>query len=135
MTDLETLPRNGFDRYFSISERGSSIRQEIRGGMATFFTMAYIVVLNPLIIGTVPDVDGRILGIPQVAAVTALVAAVMTILMGVVGRYPFAVATGLGLNAFVTFSVASQMSWAERWAWWCSKDCSSPCWCSSACAP
>jgi AGZA family xanthine/uracil permease-like MFS transporter len=113
MTVLETLPRNGFDRYFSISERGSSIRQEIRGGTATFFTMAYIVVLNPLIIGTVPDVDGRILGIPQVAAVTALVAAVMTILMGVVGRYPFAVATGLGLNAFVTFSVASQMSWAD----------------------
>ncbi len=109
MTDVETLPRNGFDRYFSISERGSSIRQEIRGGTATFFTMAYIVVLNPLIIGTVPDVDGRILGIPQVAAV----AAVMTILMGVVGRYPFAVATGLGLNAFVTFSVASQMSWAD----------------------
>jgi AGZA family xanthine/uracil permease-like MFS transporter len=75
--------------------------------------MAYIVVLNPLIIGTVPDADGRVLGIPQVAAVTCLVAAVMTILMGVVGRYPFAIATGLGLNAFVTFSVASQMSWAD----------------------
>ena len=53
------------------------------------------------------------LGIQQVAAVTALVAAVMTILMGVVGRYPFALATGLGLNAFVTFSIASQMSWAD----------------------
>jgi xanthine/uracil/vitamin C permease (AzgA family) len=61
----------------------------------------------------VPDADGRVLGIPQVAAVTCLVAAVMTILMGVVGRYPFAIATGLGLNAFVTFSVASQMSWAD----------------------
>ena len=106
-------PRNGLDRYFKISERGSSVRQEVRGGAATFFTMAYIVVLNPLIIGTVPDADGRTLGIPQVAAVTALVAAVMTILMGVIGRYPFAIATGLGLNAFVTFSVASQMSWAD----------------------
>ena len=106
-------PRNGLDRYFSISERGSSVRQELRGGAATFFTMAYIVVLNPLIIGTQPDADGRILGIPEVAAVTALVAAVMTILMGVVGKYPFAMATGLGLNAFVTFSVASQMSWAD----------------------
>ncbi|CAN5234375.1 NCS2 family permease [soil metagenome] len=101
------------DRYFMISERGSTVRQEVRGGAATFFTMAYIVVLNPLIIGTVPDADGRVLGIPQVAAVTALVAAVMTILMGVVGKYPFALATGLGLNAFVTFSVASQMSWAD----------------------
>ncbi len=101
------------DRYFMISQRGSTVRQEVRGGAATFFTMAYIVVLNPLIIGTVPDADGRVLGIPQVAAVTALVAAVMTILMGVVGKYPFALATGLGLNAFVTFSVASQMSWAD----------------------
>jgi adenine/guanine/hypoxanthine permease len=101
------------DRYFKISERGSSVRQEVRGGAATFFTMAYIVVLNPLIIGTVPDVDGQVLGIERVAAVTALVAAVMTILMGLVGRYPFAVATGLGLNAFVTFSVASQMSWQD----------------------
>jgi AGZA family xanthine/uracil permease-like MFS transporter len=106
-------PRNALDRYFSISERGSSVKQELRGGAATFFTMAYIVVLNPLIIGTVPDADGRVLGIPQVAAVTALVAAVMTILMGVIGKYPFAIATGLGLNAFVTFSVASQMSWAD----------------------
>ncbi|MCW2613475.1 MAG: family permease [Frankiales bacterium] len=113
MTTADTRPTNRLDRYFSISARGSSVRQEVRGGAATFFTMAYIVVLNPLIIGTVPDVDGRVLGIPQVAAVTALVAAVLTILMGVVGRYPFALATGLGLNAFVTFSVASQMSWAD----------------------
>ena len=103
----------GLDRYFKITERGSTVRQEVRGGAATFFTMAYIVVLNPLIIGTVPDADGQVLGIERVAAVTALVAAVMTILMGVVGKYPFAVATGLGLNAFVTFSVASQMSWQD----------------------
>ncbi|MEX2289797.1 MAG: NCS2 family permease [Mycobacteriales bacterium] len=108
-----TPPRNGLDRYFKITERGSNVRTEVRGGLTTFFTMAYIVVLNPLIIGTVPDADGRTLGIPQVAAVTALVAAVMTLLMGVWGRYPFAIATGLGLNAFVTFSVASQMSWAD----------------------
>ncbi|MCW2680059.1 MAG: family permease [Frankiales bacterium] len=113
MTTQETSRQSGLDRYFKITERGSSVRQEVRGGAATFFTMAYIVVLNPLIIGTVPDADGRTLGIPQVAAVTCLVAAVMTILMGVIGRYPFAIATGLGLNAFVTFSVASQMSWAD----------------------
>ena len=112
-TMTQPAPRGGLDRYFSISARGSSVQREVRGGFATFFTMAYIVVLNPLIIGTVPDADGRVLGIPQVAAATALVAAVLTILMGVVGRYPFALATGLGLNAFVTFSVASQMSWAD----------------------
>jgi len=112
-TTQDSRPKNGVDRYFKITERGSSVKQEIRGGAATFFTMAYIVVLNPLIIGTVPDADGRVLGIPQVAAVTCLVAAVMTIVMGVFGKYPFAIATGLGLNVFVTFSVASQMSWAD----------------------
>ena len=60
------------DSYFKISERGSSIAQEVRGGLVTFFTMAYIVVLNPLIIGTVPDADGQVLGIERVAAVHRL---------------------------------------------------------------
>jgi AGZA family xanthine/uracil permease-like MFS transporter len=81
--------------------------------------MAYIVVLNPLIIGTVPDADGNFLGgghtpnLALVAAATALVAGVVTILMGVVANFPLALATGLGLNAFVAFSIASQMSWAD----------------------
>ena len=118
MSAVETTTRpapatNAFDRYFKITERGSTVQREVRGGFATFFTMAYIVVLNPLIIGTAADADGRVLGIPQVAAATALVAAVLTIAMGLIGRYPFALATGLGLNAFVTFSIASQMSWAD----------------------
>ena len=85
----------------------------------TFFTMAYIVVLNPLIIGTVQDADGQFLGggdapnLALVAAATALVAGVLTILMGVVANFPLALATGLGLNAFVAYSIASQMSWAD----------------------
>jgi AGZA family xanthine/uracil permease-like MFS transporter len=109
------------DRYFSITSRGSTVEREVRGGLTTFFTMAYIVVLNPLILGFALDGDKQVLGggtvpgsgIPKIAAATALVAAVMTILMGVIGRYPFALATGLGLNAFVAFSIASQMSWAD----------------------
>ncbi len=113
MTSRVARAGGALDRYFSITSRGSTVRQEVRGGAATFFTMAYIVVLNPLIIGTVPDGDGRVLGVPQVAAVTALVAAVMTLAMGLVGRYPLAVASGLGLNAFVTFSIAADMSWAD----------------------
>ena len=110
-------PRTGLDRFFSISERGSTISREVRGGLVTFVTMVYIVVLNPLIIGTVPDKTGHFLGggsgpdIAAVAAVTALVAAVMTLLMAFLGRYPFAIATGLGLNAFVAFQVANVMSW------------------------
>jgi AGZA family xanthine/uracil permease-like MFS transporter len=106
-------PRNRFDAFFKISARGSTVEREVRGGLATFFTMAYIVVLNPLIVGTAADADGAVLGVPRVAAATALVAGVMTILMGVVGRYPFAVATGLGLNAFVTLAIASRMSWPD----------------------
>ncbi|WP_084965702.1 NCS2 family permease [Thermoactinospora rubra] len=107
------------DRFFQITERGSTMAREVRGGLATFFTMAYIVVLNPLIIGTIPDADKQYLGdgsapnIALVAAATAFVAGVMTILMGVVARVPFALAAGLGLNAFVAFGVASQMSWED----------------------
>jgi len=110
---------SGLDGFFRITERGSTMSREVRGGLVTFFTMAYIIVLNPLIIGTVPDADGRFLGggeapnLALVAAATALVAGVLTITMGLVANFPLALATGLGLNAFVAFSVASQMSWAD----------------------
>ena len=50
---------SGLDRYFKITERGSTLGREIRGGVVTFFTMAYIVVLNPLILGFAPDVLRR----------------------------------------------------------------------------
>jgi AGZA family xanthine/uracil permease-like MFS transporter len=107
------------ERFFRISERGSTVEREIRGGVVTFFTMAYIIVLNPLILGFAKDADGKFLGggsspnLTAIAAGTALVAGVMTILMGVVANYPLALATGLGLNAFLAFAVASQMTWAD----------------------
>ncbi|WP_121256642.1 NCS2 family permease [Nocardioides ferulae] len=109
------------DRFFKISQRGSTVGREVRGGIVTFFTMAYIIVLNPLILGYATDADGQVLGggtepganIAMIAAGTALVAGVMTILMGVVANFPLALATGLGLNAFVAFSIASQMTWAD----------------------
>jgi AGZA family xanthine/uracil permease-like MFS transporter len=109
------------DRYFGISDRESTFGREVRGGFATFFAMSYIVVLNPLIIGTVADADGNLLGgagsvpesIAMVGSVTSLAAGLLTILMGVVGKYPFAIAVGLGLNSFLAVSVASQMSWQE----------------------
>jgi AGZA family xanthine/uracil permease-like MFS transporter len=101
----------GLARYFEVEERGSTVRTELRGGLATFFTMAYIVVLNPIVLAGAGDVTGRHLDIGQAASSTALVAAVMTILMGVVGRYPFAIAAGLGLNGVVAFQLAAQMSW------------------------
>lgn len=107
------------DKYFKITERGSTMGREIRGGVVTFFTMAYIVALNPLIIGLTKDADGKYLGggdapnLALVAAATALIAGVLTILMGVVGNYPLALATGLGLNTFVAVGIASKMSWAD----------------------
>jgi AGZA family xanthine/uracil permease-like MFS transporter len=81
--------------------------------------MAYIVALNPLIIGLAKDVDGKYIGggdapnLALVAAATALIAGVMTILMGVVANFPLAIATGLGLNTFVAVGIASKMSWAD----------------------
>lgn len=107
------------DSYFKITERGSSIGQEVRGGVVTFFTMAYIVALNPLIIGLAKDADGKYIGggdvpnLPLVAAMTALMAGILTILMGVLGNYPLALATGLGLNTFVAVGIASKMTWAD----------------------
>ena len=112
----------GLDGFFRITERGSTLSREVRGGLVTFFTMAYIVVLNPLIIGTQQDGTGQFLGGGDivkaqtlVAAGTALIAGVMTLLMGVVANYPLALATGLGLNAFVTFGIAKlpEMTWAD----------------------
>jgi AGZA family xanthine/uracil permease-like MFS transporter len=99
------------DRWFEVSARGSTVRTELRGGLTTFFTMAYIVVLNPIILASAADEAGRRLDFAEVATATALVAAVMTLAMGVVGRYPIAIAAGLGLNGVVAFQLAGQMSW------------------------
>ena len=107
------------DSYFKISERGSSVTQEIRGGLVTFFTMAYIVALNPLILATTDGADQFIGGgdrtnaIIIVAAGTALVAGVLTILMGAIANFPLALATGLGLNTFVAVSIAKNSTWEQ----------------------
>src|SRR6266545_7842130 len=107
-TPVERRPSSRLDAYFHISERGSTVQREVRGGLATFFTMAYIIVLNPLILGSTQDVDGQRLDLGELTTSTALVAFTMTLLMGVVGRYPFAIAAGLGLNAVVAFQLAAQ---------------------------
>lgn len=121
VTTNQIEPKSGFDRWFELSARGSTYGREIRGGLVTFFTMAYIVVLNPLIVGTAMDMNGQYVGgntdpavaMAMVAAATALVAGLMTILMGAIGRFPIAIAAGLGLNAFVAFTLAPQMTWAD----------------------
>jgi len=119
--DAPAAPRSAVDRFFKITERGSSIGAEVRGGLVTFFTMSYIIVLNPLILGTIPDSTGQFLGggdepnLAMIAAATALVAGVLSILMGVVANFPMALAAGLGLNAVVAYTVAQLpgMTWAD----------------------
>jgi AGZA family xanthine/uracil permease-like MFS transporter len=105
----------GIDRFFKISERGSSVRTEVVAGITTWLTMAYILFLNPQILGAVTDPSGTTLGFPQVLTVTALVAGVATLAMGLWANYPFAIASGLGLNAFVAFTLVAGngLTWPE----------------------
>ncbi len=97
-------PSGGLDRYFKISERGSTIAREVRGGFATFFAMAYIIVLNPIILGSAKDMYGHQLDGGQLVTATVLTAAFTTLLMGVIGNVPIALAAGLGVNTVVASS-------------------------------
>src|SRR5213080_783972 len=108
-------PGDSLDRFFHISERGSNVRTEIIAGLATFLTMSYILFVNPSIIAGLKDHTGHALQFQQVLTVTALVAGVMTLLMGLYANYPFAMAAGLGLNAFVAFTLvlAAHLTWPE----------------------
>src|SRR4051794_35384339 len=93
----ETAPRaqqGGLDRFFKISERGSNLRLELLGGLTTFLTMSYILFVNPAILST----KGTGLAFNAVAVATALAAFIATLAMGLFTNYPFALASGLGLN-------------------------------------
>jgi AGZA family xanthine/uracil permease-like MFS transporter len=90
------------DRYFGITTAGSTIGRELRAGITTFLTMSYVLVVNPAVLGNaivLPD------GFAKLLVVTALAAAIGSLLMGIVARYPFAQAPGMGLNAYFAFTV------------------------------
>jgi len=91
------------ERYFEFTHLGTNWRTEILAGVTTFLTMAYIVLVNPAILAAagVP--------LPAVTAATCLSAAFGSILMGVVARYPIALAPGMGLNAYFTYTVCLKM--------------------------
>ena len=105
----------GLEKFFHLSERGTSVRTEVIAGLATWLTMAYILVVNPQILSALPDAGGESLPFDQLVAVTALAAGVLTLAMGLVTNYPFAMAAGLGLNAFVAFTLvgAAGLSWPQ----------------------
>ena len=90
-------------QYFKFSERGTNLTTEVRAGVTTFMVMAYIIFVNASILG---DPNGAGMDGVAVAAATALIAGIMTIAMGVVGNYPFALAAGLGINSIVSYTLA-----------------------------
>ena len=92
-------------RFFKFEERGTNIITESRAGLTTFMVMAYIIFVNPSILGAgfklAPD------QLAAYAAATALIAGIMTIAMGLIGNYPLALAAGLGINAIVAFTLVA----------------------------
>jgi AGZA family xanthine/uracil permease-like MFS transporter len=114
MTQLRSRQSTSvLDQFFRITERGSSLGREVRGGITTFVAMSYIVLLNPLILGASADITGAKLTIAEITTATALAAGVMTVLMGLVGNAPLAIAAGLGVNGVVAFQMAPTMTWAQ----------------------
>ncbi|MGI5321999.1 NCS2 family permease [Actinomadura nitritigenes] len=105
--------RGPLDRLFDLTARRTTVARELRGGVTTFFAMAYIILLNPIILGGAKDVTGATLSIPQLTTMTALSAAITTVIMGLVGNAPLALAAGLGINAVVAFQAAPVMTWPQ----------------------
>ena len=104
MTDGAVQPgAGGLERYFGLWERGTSAQTEVLAGFTTFLTMAYIVLVNPAILGQAG------MPIAAVAAATCFAAAFGSILMGLVANTPLALAPGMGLNAYFSFTVVQQM--------------------------
>ena len=95
--------RKRLESYFEFSHLGTNWRTEILAGITTFLTMAYIVLVNPAILA-----DAGV-PLPAVTAATCLSAAFGSILMGIVARYPIALAPGMGLNAYFTYTVCIKM--------------------------
>lgn len=100
---MTALPPDRLDRYFSLSERGTSVRTEFMAGVTTFLTMVWIVLVNPAILGETG------MPIAAVAAATCFAAAFASILMGVFANTPIALAPGMGLNAYFSYIVVQQM--------------------------
>ncbi|MCB9663586.1 MAG: NCS2 family permease [Alphaproteobacteria bacterium] len=96
------------ERIFGVEAAGSTVGRELRAGLTTFVTMAYILFVNPVILSGAIDVEGAF---PQLLTATALAAAVGSLMMGLVARHPFALAPGMGLNAYFAAVVAGGVPW------------------------
>jgi AGZA family xanthine/uracil permease-like MFS transporter len=97
------------DRWFRLHERGTDVGTEVRAGLTTFMVMAYIIFVNPIVLGYVgvPVLEGQGLPFGATLTVTCLTAGVLSIAMGLFTNYPFALAPGMGLNAVVAFELVA----------------------------
>jgi len=95
-----TVP--ALDRFFQLAAHGSSVKREIIGGLTTFAAMAYVLAVNPMILANTG------MNAPALVTATALSAALMTTVMALMTNYPIALAPGMGLNAFFTFTLCLQ---------------------------
>jgi AGZA family xanthine/uracil permease-like MFS transporter len=95
------------DNYFGLSAAGTNVRTEVVAGLTTFLTMAYIIFVNPMILAKAGMDQGAVF------VATCLAAAISTAIMGIVANYPFALAPGMGLNAFFAFTLV--LTWKYTW--------------------
>ena len=97
------------ERYFGLSRSGATVAGEVRGGLTTFMVMAYIIFVNPAILGFagVGGLEGKGLPFAPTLTVTCLTAGLLSIAMGLYSKYPLALAPGMGLNAFVAFELVA----------------------------
>ena len=94
------------DRIFNIRSHGSTVQTELRAGLTTYLTMAYILFVNPSVLGHAIKIPGLDLQ-PELLTTTALATAFATMLMAFMGKYPLAIAPGMGLNAYFAFTVVA----------------------------
>src|SRR2546426_6619135 len=97
------------DGWFQLRARGTDVGTEVRAGLTTFMVMAYIIFVNPIVLGYsgVPGLEGKGLPFSPTLTVTCLTAGLLSIAMGLVSNYPFALAPGMGLNAVVAFELVA----------------------------
>ena len=94
-----------------MAERGTDLATEVRAGLTTFMVMAYIIFVNPIVLGYsgVPGLEGKGLPFAATLTVTCLTAGLLSIAMGLASNYPLAMAPGMGLNAYFAFTVVPEL--------------------------
>ena len=104
------IKMNAFDKFFRLKENGTTVKTEILAGITTFATMAYILAVNASILGVAGLDEGAVF------VATALAAVIGTVLMGLLAKMPFALAPGMGLNAFFAYTVVLGMGFSPQFA-------------------